>query len=389
MKKLLTLFSLILMGSFLFSYNVTEYKNNSEILDYNWQILNQSGFTLKWRTTTDNHLEVILSAQTTGWVAVGFGATSAMANANIIIGYIQNNTVNIRDDYGVSQTSHSSDISLGGQDNLQNTSGSEENGITTIQFKIPLNSNDQYDKVLTPNQSMSIILAKGANNSDNYTSMHNSAITASITIPAIPVALQFESITAQWNIGSQAVLNWSTSNESNLTGFNILRHTSEDMTNAQIINNEMIPALNGNSNSYSFTDNSAVQTQTYYYWLAAVEADGNLHYSQSVQLLPLNTIDHTNEKPVFSSIKNYPNPFNPQTSFDFTIKNDTNLKIMIYNSRGQLIREIYNGFLKSGNYRNFSWEGKDDNGREVSAGVYHLILKSSYDHAGKKLILLK
>ena len=164
---------------------------------------------------------MIISTQTTGWVAVGFGATNAMANANIIIAYVSNGVLNIRDDYGVSQTSHNSDLNLGGTDNILHSSGTEENGITTVQFQIPLNSGDQYDKVLDPGQNISIILARGGNSSDNFTSMHSAAISGQILIQEIPIALEYVHTQAFWNAAMETVIEWQTSNETNMNSYRI------------------------------------------------------------------------------------------------------------------------------------------------------------------------
>ncbi len=128
-------------------------------------------YTFHWKTQNDS-LKCILSCTTTGWVAVGFDPTARMQNANFIIGYVQpNGQVYIRDDFGVSQTAHASDISLGGSDNLANKAGKEEAGVTTISFTIPLNSGDSYDKPLNPTSTYPVIFAKG--NSDDYNSLHS------------------------------------------------------------------------------------------------------------------------------------------------------------------------------------------------------------------------
>ncbi|HOD53805.1 MAG TPA: DOMON domain-containing protein, partial [Candidatus Cloacimonadota bacterium] len=221
--------------------------------DYVYQTLSQNGFNLQWRTTTTANLEVIISAQTTGWIAVGFGATSAMANANIIIAYVSNGVLNIRDDFGVSQTSHNSDLSLGGTNNILQSNGTEENGITRVQFQIPLNSGDQYDKVLTPGQNIPVILAKGANNSDNFTSMHTTVSSGQIMIQEIPTALEYVNTQAVWNDTMLTLIEWQTHNETNMISYRIYRSDSPDFNQASIINQNPIPAQNTTNAFYSFT----------------------------------------------------------------------------------------------------------------------------------------
>ena len=148
-----------------------------------WQTVNAANITFEYRVTQDSQeLEGRLTAQTTGWVAVGFNPTSVMRNANIIIGYVSGGTPQIRDDWGNSNTSHVSDLSLGGSSNVTLISGTEAAGSTIMQFSIPLNSTDQYDRALAIGQSYPIILARGANGADNYTGMHAGADVAQISL---------------------------------------------------------------------------------------------------------------------------------------------------------------------------------------------------------------
>lgn len=161
-----------------------------------WQTVTAANITFEYRVSQDSQeLEGRLTAQTTGWVAVGFNPTSVMRNANIIIGYVSAGNPAIRDDWGNSNTTHVSDTSLGGTSNVTIISASETGGTTVLHFSIPLNSGDQYDRALAIGQSYPIILARGANGADNYTGMHADAGTAQINLigpvsnddPLVPV----------------------------------------------------------------------------------------------------------------------------------------------------------------------------------------------------------
>lgn len=155
------------------------------VADTPWQSSSAGGVTFEYRVSQDNQsLEGKVSAATTGWVAVGFDPSSVMRNANIIIGYVSGGNPMIRDDWGTSNTSHASDISLGGSSNVTLVQGTESAGTTMLHFLIPLDSQDQYDKDLAIGQTYNIILARGANNADNYTGQHTGAGFASITLQA-------------------------------------------------------------------------------------------------------------------------------------------------------------------------------------------------------------
>ncbi len=147
-----------------------------------WQELVHEGFTLRWATTGANELAVELSAPTTGWVAVGFDPDSMMLGANIIIGYVSGGTAFLRDDYGWQPTSHRDDTLLGGTSDVTIDGGSESGGITEIMFSIPLDSGDPYDKPLFVGSGYTILLARGPNGADNFTTQHEFMTMTGIVI---------------------------------------------------------------------------------------------------------------------------------------------------------------------------------------------------------------
>jgi len=131
--------------------------------------------------TNAEYLYGVVIAPTSGWVSVGFDPTNQMEDANIIIGYVESNgSVNIRDDFGTSITSHASDLTLGGTDNIMEPTGEEGDASTMISFRIPLNSGDQFDRVLIPGNTYTIILAYGS--SDNFTGFHTLATSTVIDL---------------------------------------------------------------------------------------------------------------------------------------------------------------------------------------------------------------
>ncbi|MCK5052229.1 MAG: choice-of-anchor D domain-containing protein [Candidatus Cloacimonetes bacterium] len=89
---------------------------------------------------------------------------------------------------------------------------------------------------------------------------------------------------------------------------------------------------------------------------------------------------------------NYPNPFNPTTNINFSLKADSRVSLMIYNVRGQKVRTLVNDNMQAG-YHSIVWDGRDDSGKSVSSGVYFNGFDAA-DIAGdytsvKKMILLK
>ncbi len=153
-----------------------------------WQEKEVDGFTLRWATMPGDMLSVELTGPTTGWVAAGFDPEMMMNGANLIIGYVSGSTPSLRDDYGVANTGHQSDTSLGGTDDVTVDGGSESGGETTIEFTIPLDSGDSYDKPLVPGSTYDVILARGPNGSDDFTTYH--AFATSTTIEIMELSLE-------------------------------------------------------------------------------------------------------------------------------------------------------------------------------------------------------
>ena len=66
---------------------------------------------------------------------------------------------------------------------------------------------------------------------------------------------------------------------------------------------------------------------------------------------------------------NYPNPFNPVTTINFTLDITSELSMSIYNVKGESVREIKMGQIPSG-VHSVVWDSKDNSGRLVSTGLY-------------------
>ena len=82
-------------------------------------------------------------------------------------------------------------------------------------------------------------------------------------------------------------------------------------------------------------------------------------------------------------IKNFPNPFNGQTTIEFTIPKEGNVEISIFNILGQKIANPINENMISGKH-SFSWDANN-----LSSGLYILMLNYNNLQISKKIILQK
>lgn len=82
--------------------------------------------------------------------------------------------------------------------------------------------------------------------------------------------------------------------------------------------------------------------------------------------------------------QNYPNPFNPATNISFSVKRETsNVKLLVYDTNGKLISELFNGDLSAGSYE------VKFNGENLASGIYYYKLETASYVETKKMILLK
>ncbi len=86
--------------------------------------------------------------------------------------------------------------------------------------------------------------------------------------------------------------------------------------------------------------------------------------------------------------QNYPNPFNPETTIRFTLNDAIRASLKIYSINGEEIKTISNKILNAG-YHEYSWDGTDNNGKQVTSGVYIYRLFGANYSQQKKMLLLR
>ena len=84
----------------------------------------------------------------------------------------------------------------------------------------------------------------------------------------------------------------------------------------------------------------------------------------------------------------YPNPFNPEARVSFYLPKTGDVKLDVYNLRGQLVKTLYNGVLNRGTH-SFSWDATDEFGISQASGIYIFRLSHGGNHLTRRAILLK
>ncbi|MFC1717035.1 fibronectin type III domain-containing protein [Candidatus Poribacteria bacterium] len=92
-------------------------------------------------------------------------------------------------------------------------------------------------------------------------------------------------------------------------------------------------------------------------------------------------------------LQNYPNPFNPETWIPYHLSESSIVVIHIYSASGQLVRTIDLGFKDAGYYstkeKTVYWDGQNDDGEQVSSGLYFYQISAGSFSAMKKMTILR
>ncbi len=89
----------------------------------------------------------------------------------------------------------------------------------------------------------------------------------------------------------------------------------------------------------------------------------------------------------FELYNNYPNPFNPSTTIRFSIAEDSNVKIVIFDQVGQEVKVLVDDHFSAGTYQE-TWDAQE-NGNLLSSGIYFYLIKAGNFLQTKKMLLLK
>ncbi|MBD3170339.1 MAG: T9SS type A sorting domain-containing protein [candidate division Zixibacteria bacterium] len=82
-------------------------------------------------------------------------------------------------------------------------------------------------------------------------------------------------------------------------------------------------------------------------------------------------------------VENYPNPFNPVTSINYTLPSEGDVKIAVYNMLGQKVGTLVDGYQRKG-FHQASWDGS-----EYASGVYFYSITAGNQTKVEKMMLVK
>ncbi len=194
-------------------------------------------------------------------------------------------------------------------------------------------------------------------------------------LPEGTVPVELTSFAAKVNEGT-VILTWSTSTETNNSGFEIQR--SVNGKNYSKIGFVKGQGSSVEANNYSFMDKPEISS-TFYYRLKQVDFNGLSSYSDVIKV-------SLQSPKSFTLGQNYPNPFNPTTSISFTLPVDSKVSLKVFNVLGQEVASLLNSTISAGQHQ------ITFNASNLNSGVYFYQIKASgidghtYSAVGKMML---
>ncbi|MBU0690600.1 T9SS type A sorting domain-containing protein [bacterium] len=169
---------------------------------------------------------------------------------------------------------------------------------------------------------------------------------------------------------NNVALNWNTASETNVDEFIVTRNGEEV---------KRVEALNSATGAgYGWVDNSVVNGTDYSYTLTVRDLDGSELIWGTVNATPAENIVTG-----YSLAQNFPNPFNSETSFTYTIPEAEYVSLSIHNLLGQEIATLVNSQMEAGTHTlNWTADG-------LAAGVYMYTLNAGNFSQTNKMLYLK
>ena len=113
----------------------------------------------------------------------------------------------------------------------------------------------------------------------------------------------------------------------------------------------------------------------------------------AIQLLRLWLTNLTQIVAETKLLPNFPNPFNPETWIPYQLAEGADVTAFIHDTGGRLVRQIPLGFNPAGYYLTRSeaayWDGQNQNGEQVSSGVYFLRFVAGRFSASRRVVVVK
>ena len=209
------------------------------------------------------------------------------------------------------------------------------------------------------------------------------ANTDGTTDQSLPVSLT--SFSAQ-SRNQSVVLSWHTESEIENLGFIIQKRLPESGDWLLVADYTTCEALAGHGSTseaheYSYTDAAVVPGATYSYRLGDVDYKGKVTWHKEVEVKV--EAENAQVPLVFGLKPAYPNPFNPSVTIPYSLAEDGQMSLKVYNLRGELVEVLISTYALKGTY-SYNWSPQN-----LSAGIYLVRLQSGNHTSMQKIVFVK
>ena len=84
----------------------------------------------------------------------------------------------------------------------------------------------------------------------------------------------------------------------------------------------------------------------------------------------------------------YPNPFNPRATIGYSLPEQSQVTLRVYDVRGSLVATLVDGPVEAGDHA-VVWNGRNDSGSGVASGVYFARIDSKHGILTRKMVLAR
>ncbi len=170
-------------------------------------------------------------------------------------------------------------------------------------------------------------------------------------------------------------LNWDEATEADFDYFTIYGST--------------LPFLDGTAELVGYTTGNTFDVSTMphgHYHLTVTDFNGNVGPATST--MGVSSVDGT-VPTTWRLGSNVPNPFNPTTRISFDVPDARLVNLVIFDISGRLVRTLVDGELLQSKSHSREWNGTNDSGQKVAAGVYFYRMEAGDFIETKRMTLLK
>jgi hypothetical protein len=90
----------------------------------------------------------------------------------------------------------------------------------------------------------------------------------------------------------------------------------------------------------------------------------------------------------FMLSQNTPNPVGSATTIAYTLPQKSDVSLMLYDITGREVKSLLKGEMEAG-YHSLRWDGKDEDGKTVSSGIYFYRISSGNFTQTRKMVVLR